>query len=353
MTTITQERSKLAAVGLVMRRREQWGARYGSYGSSRPVDEPADHLFLHITVTNPSAYSSNDAHARAVESIGISRFPSVGISYNALILPGGQLYEAQPIGRRGAHTVNDFRRSTCSTSGCPGRGSALTAPSWNLNVNARAVALARNVDDPVTAADVRAAARWGAALKLAGLVKAGARWHGHRCVSSKSCPGNIGFALLDDISDLTADHVRNGLDTGGVMLPSHGDNDGSGPEIVRYWQRLLKEWNSSALPKFGADGDYGDETAEWVLKFYRSIGGSTTFDGKEITSYIAMKLQQAVLGGERGPAGPPGPPGPQGPAGQRGPVGPPGPAGPAGPAGKDGRTPKTVAIRGDVIAYSE
>ena len=209
MTSIARERELYARVGFTHRLREQWGASF-VYTTDRPLDEPATRLFLHISVTNPSSYPSNDAHARAIEDIGKQRFPNTGISYNEMIMPGGLLYEGQPMGRRGAHTLNDFTRPVCTTLGCPGRGFPLTAPSWNLNVNGRACCLARNIDDAVTDADVIAAARWGAAGKLAGLVDDGARWHGHRCVAAKDCPGGRGWVRLDDIADLTADYVRRG-----------------------------------------------------------------------------------------------------------------------------------------------
>lgn len=211
MTSITAERALYREVGFEHRLRSEWGARFTKYGEARPVDEPARYQFVHITVTNPSTYSSNDAHARGIEAIGISRFPNTGISYNELVLPGGKLYEAQPMGRRGAHTVNDDQRATCDTPGCPSRGTSVAAPSFNLNVNARAIALARNVDDPVTDADVDAIARWCAAGRLAGMVRTDARIHGHRCVSGKDCPGSKAWALMADIRDLTADYVREGL----------------------------------------------------------------------------------------------------------------------------------------------
>lgn len=178
MVSIAQERDRLAAVGLRLRQRHEWGARF-NYTTSRPVDNPATRLFLHITVTNPGAYKSNDEHARAVENIGISRFPATGISYNGLLMPGGLLYEGQPWGRRGAHTVNDRQHAACQQAGCPSRGHSIQAPSWNLNVNSRALALARNIGDPVTAADIDAAARWAAAYKLAGMASMDARWHRH------------------------------------------------------------------------------------------------------------------------------------------------------------------------------
>lgn len=73
----------------------------------------------------------------------------------------------------------------------------------------------------MTDADVRAAARWAAAVKLTGYVDRAARWHGHRCVSAKSCPGDRGWARLDDIADLTSDYVRNGLPGDDVTPEEH------------------------------------------------------------------------------------------------------------------------------------
>jgi hypothetical protein len=211
--SIGQERALIGAQGLTLRRREQWGARR-SYTDPRTVEEPATRLFLHITDTNRSNFNSNDAHARGVEAIGIARFPNTGISYNALILPGGLLYEAQPWGRRGAHTLNERELSECARPGCPSRGKPLTAPSpdrFNLNFNSRAVSFAGGVGDTFTDADVRAAARWGAAYKLAGLVTRDAFWHGHRCAKAKACPGDKAFNRLGEIVELTETFVRDGL----------------------------------------------------------------------------------------------------------------------------------------------
>lgn len=190
------EREDLEAVGLRMRRREEWGAVYPDYGSWRSIEFPASQLFLHITVTSPHTRPDPDVHARYVERIGIGRFPTVGLSYNALVLPGGLLYEGQPLVRRGAHTVNDFGRDTC-----PAHGGSLKTKAGlnNLNYSARSCALARMVTDEVTADDVEACAQWGAALIKSGYATPDAVWHGHRCVSSKSCPGPIGYALIPDI----------------------------------------------------------------------------------------------------------------------------------------------------------
>jgi hypothetical protein len=236
MTTITAERNGLAKVGLTLRRREQWGARR-SYTDARTVSEPATRVFVHITITNPSNYNSRDAHARAVESIGISRFPATGISYNRMVFAGTDtIYEAQPIGRRGAHTVNDFRRSTCSTSGCPGRTASLTAPSWNLNYNARAYVICQNTQHTVTDQMVTALARAIAADARAGFVTeyAAMRPHGHRCVSAKSCPGNLMWAKMGSLKTKIAVFLSRpatiGGGTDGTTIPDPTVPGGFDPE---------------------------------------------------------------------------------------------------------------------------
>jgi hypothetical protein len=210
MTSISQERAALDAVGWWLRSREQ--ARFQrSYTDARAVVEPATRVFVHITITNPRNYGSDDAHARAVESIGISRFPSTGISYNRLFMQSGTAYEGQPIGRRGAHTVNDFKRGWCFTGGCPGRGAPLTAPNWNLNYNARAYVICQNVADVVTDKQLNSLAKAIAADKLAGFVVRTAEIHGHRCVSSKSCPAGPMWARMSALEILVNDYLRNGL----------------------------------------------------------------------------------------------------------------------------------------------
>jgi hypothetical protein len=41
---------------------------------------------------------------------------------------------------------------------------------------------------------------------------------------------------------------------------------------VTYWQKALMKWNPLALPKFGADSDFGDETHLWTNNFKASVG---------------------------------------------------------------------------------
>lgn len=114
---------------------------------------------------------------------------------------------------------------------------------------------------------------------------------------------------------------------GGIMLPKYGD---SGPE-VRYWQRILIA-AGEVLPKYGTDGDYGNEMAAAVLAWYKRNGGDPAkFDGKAITDWTAFSLQRKVFKGAKGD---------------------PGAAGEDGRDGKDGvlRLPASVEITGQVTS---
>jgi hypothetical protein len=205
--TISLQRSRWNAVPghPAIRLRSQWGAQR-SYADEREIIYPATRAFIHISVTNPGNYRGNDAHAQAIERIGISRFPNTGISYNFGIMPNGQLYEFQPVGRRGAHTVNDEERYTCTKHGsdCPGYKASLTTPSphaWNLNYNARSFVFCAMESTPVTTAVVEMFALAIYTAYKAGFITkdAALHIHGHRCVSAKSCPGYKIWQLMKNI----------------------------------------------------------------------------------------------------------------------------------------------------------
>lgn len=42
-------------------------------------------------------------------------------------------------------------------------------------------------------------------------------------------------------------------------------------EAVKFMQQLLIKWNKKALPKYGADGEFGGETREWVRRFQKAM----------------------------------------------------------------------------------
>jgi hypothetical protein len=210
VTDIARERHFLVDQGLGIFSRETWGA-VQDYTSARAVSEPVEGFFLHISVTLDHGDLTGDEHAdmRTIERIGQERF-GIGFPYNAAVFDTGRLYEGQPLTRRGAHTVND--------EGQPGFRE--TGSNGSLNYWYRAICLPQMVTDDVTDAQVHQCARWAAAQIRAGYAKPLAEWWGHRDVSPKDCPGNVGYARLPEIRSLTRHYVANGLEDD---MPLTGD----------------------------------------------------------------------------------------------------------------------------------
>lgn len=215
VAAVAAERAALAKGGLVLRTRQQWGAT-GRYLDARTVTTPTEAFFLHVAVvTDPGdLIGTEDQVARNIERIGWARFPNTGMSYNVLGFNSGRLYEGQPLSRRGAHTYNDMHRRVCSQPTCPNRGRPFPrggADGWNLNYTARAFCLPQMHTVPVTDAQVEDAARWASTLILTGLARKDARWHGHRCVAQKDCPGDPAWRRLPEIQRTTDRLVAAGL----------------------------------------------------------------------------------------------------------------------------------------------
>lgn len=99
---------------------------------------------------------------------------------------------------------------------------------------------------------------------------------------------------IDQTSEAEQDRRSWGLRTmtAGIMLPNFGD---AGAD-VRYWQRMLLAAGEK-LPEYGRDGKYGKEMQAAVLSWYKKHGGDPAkFDGKSITDWTAVSLQEAVFG---------------------------------------------------------
>lgn len=239
MTDIRMEREKLREQGLVIRTREEWDA-VQDYTSDRACDVPAVAFFLHIAVVDDPSdlLGTEDQVARNIEGIGQSRFGS-GMSYNALAFNTGRLYEGQPLTRRGTHTVNTFERAHCPT-----HSGSLEAPAWTNNINARALCLPQQVDDPVTDVQIDTAARWAAAQIRSGLAAPWARWHGHRCVTAKDCPGGRAFDRIPELQALTEHYAKHGLEddmTPEDLMKHRIEVDRDGKEVTISVEQLLRE----------------------------------------------------------------------------------------------------------------
>ena len=287
MTSISQERAGLYKVGRQLRTREQAGFRFKSYNTSRPVTEPAPLVFVHITITNPKNYASDDAHARAVEAIGIARFPNTGISYNRLLFQSGGAQEGQPIGRRGAHTVNDKNITRCVSLGCPHKGGPIPSAATNLNTVVRAYAICQNVNDPVTTAELDSLAKTIAADMHAGFVRKDADIHGHRCVANKDCPASKMWALMGKLRQLVDHYLKVGVGT--PVTPD--------PPIEEEFIMATKEELDELLQKWTVSREHWDSQA-WAYLATAIAAAQKSMEGVDVTPAMvdtAMGEARAAL----------------------------------------------------------
>lgn len=268
--SIATERAALAAQGLDIRPREEWGA-VTDYSTSRPV-ERAIALFLHIAVVDDRDDLVGGEHRvmRNTERVGRTRFgATIGISYNAAAFDTGRLYEGQPLGRRGAHTVNDLPNPAFRQGG--------------LNHLVRALVLPQQVTDPVTDAQIDAAARWGAALIRAGFAIPGARWWGHRDVTRKGCPGDAAYRRLGELNRLTRHYEAHGLKED-TMTP---EQERKLDELLAIGRRLAP-WPAERIDRQGVvRGDprapgsvVTDPSMRWLIE---TVTGVRTLLGREAT----------------------------------------------------------------------
>lgn len=118
-----------------------------------------------------------------------------------------------------------------------------------------------------------------------------------------------------DADGNTSDWVLSGFSTGDDdMFCGYGDQ---GSRKVEAYQRLLLVLDPGCLPRFGADGGFGDETAGAGAQL---VGGDGRTYGPAEYAALMVKIGALGGGGTPGPQGPPGPVGPQGEPGVPGPV---------------------------------
>jgi hypothetical protein len=75
---------------------------------------------------------------------------------------------------------------------------------------------------------------------------------------------------------------------GGTTPPPSNEEEqmlkqGDEGNAVRKVQNAIKAWNPAALPKFGADADYGAETEEWVANYQRAANLEATGNADGVT----------------------------------------------------------------------
>lgn len=164
-----------------LRTREDWAASYDV--TRRPVMTglPVATVYVHHSVTVPTADA--DADMRGIENIDIGRF---GVpSYSWVIHPDGIVLEGMGT-HRGAHTINNARQSQ--------------------NDIAFGVCFIGNFDnEQPTDAALRAGRELLGYLDDHSLLAAGWELRGHRDVYATACPGRNLYPRIQELRDA---HVR-------------------------------------------------------------------------------------------------------------------------------------------------
>ena len=209
--------------------RQDWGARPPRRRSSIPV--PTAELWLHHTAGNHSGV----AGLRSIQNFHMDIRGWSDIAYSYIIdRQSLEVFEGRGAGILGGHT---FGRNSISHAICV---------MGNFDLSPVSGELVGRVAELVAHGHQQG---WWPSM-LTG---------GHRDVRATSCPGENLYARIDEINRRAVDP---GDEEDNVAL-----RNGDGGEAVRRFQTALKGWNRRSLPRFGADGDFGDETETWVRNF--------------------------------------------------------------------------------------
>lgn len=223
--------------------RREWGSRYGK-GS--PVTPSRDHVVAHTTVTNllspDESPSSEKAVMRSMERYHAQNRGWSGIGYAEVVTDSGRVYEGRGPGRQLAHATG--YNSSAYGFAHMGHGDKRNWLSGGWKA-------------------MKALISWYVSR---GWIVGDYAVDGHRDVttSGKSCPG----------VKVTDAQLKNQLKNLDSSAPAPQEDDVLGPgdqgkKVTKWQQNLIDYFDGKALPQYGADGDYGDETAEWTKKFQK------------------------------------------------------------------------------------
>lgn len=235
--------------------RADWGAR--APRSTVAIGTPSPELWLH----HSAGSESGGAGVRAIQNFHMDTRGWTDIAYSFLVDRDAlTVYEGRGAGIRGGHT---FGHNTISHGLCV---------MGNFEVSSPSNALVARIADLVRHGHGRG---WWPA-QLSG---------GHRDVRATACPGHNLYgeiteinrlAIIDDMEDPMS--VRPG-DTG---------------EAVRKFQTALLNWSAQALPRFGADGDYGAETETWITNFQVGQDLTTTGVVDGVTAALLLEFRPDI-----------------------------------------------------------
>lgn len=168
--------------------RAEWGARYANGWGARPLPIPKRFLHHSVTIAPDTLPPFDDDYAavRRIEQIGQDRFGK-GMSYTALFMPSGLIFEGLGIDRVGSHTAD------------------------NNTAGAGLCLVGNYEDDQPTKAQLDSVAWWLRFHRDHGYLTDATITAPHSAVYNTACPGQHAEAGIDYIN-ATAQGTRN-LDT--------------------------------------------------------------------------------------------------------------------------------------------
>lgn len=236
--------------------RSNWGARPPR--STFPIGVPSPELWLHHSAGN----HFGAAGVRAIQNFHMDSRGWTDIAYSFIVDRATfEIYEGRGAGVRGGHTLG---HNTISHGICV---------MGNFEVSQVAAGLVARLAELVRHGHGRG---WWPA-QLTG---------GHRDVRATACPGQNLYARIEEINRLAiVDDVED------TMTVKAGDTG----EAVRKFQTALKNWNAQALPRFGADGDFGAETEDWVRRFQTGQDLTTTGVIDGVTAALLLEFRPDMV----------------------------------------------------------
>jgi hypothetical protein len=238
--------------------RREWGARpprsRSSLSSPRGVT-----IHWEGPRMGPFPHSSCASKVRGIQNFHMDSRRWSDVAYTAIVCPHGYVYECRGVGvRTAANGTSAGNASWYAVCALAGRGDPATPE------------LLRGLSDAI---------EW---LRRSG---AGNAVNGHRDHKATECPGDRLYQWArtyvpplppaSPIPDIEEDEI----------VLKRGDKG----DAVAVFQRALQGWSSKALPRYGADKDFGQETEDWVEAYQQAADISVTGRIDGVTAALLVR----------------------------------------------------------------
>lgn len=211
------------------------------------------------------SYGPTTQTVRSIQDFHMDERGWSDIAYNLLVDDNGNAYEGRGWDVRGAHAVGH------NTSGIGVCYIGQNSPTAEAKATIRALYNEAN-------------RRTGRELD----------YKGHGDVNETSCPGSNLQSWIDDGMPAGAATIDEGM-MGMIINLRKGDGKSTGKrEHVKFLQIALEEQLENALPEYGVDGEYGDETEAAVLAARRAEGSDQDF-GDWISGWGAKQIMRGWM----------------------------------------------------------